>query len=250
MKNKTILLSTLLVAMFSITLISGCKKESKESCTDGVKNQNETGVDCGGSCGECPIPKIKTEIYDYGGFLDTATYFYDSQGRVASITHTNSGAPDTEIFTYTADSIVVTGGQPRFTYLLNSDGYASSLFVANGQSGFIYVDDAYTYDTEGHLISRVNLLNGLTRNFQWSEGNMISETLNGNHRYTYTHLADKVNTIGNQNKGKSFLGVDSKNMAGSGVDVSTGDTAYFSYEFDSQNRVTKYVNVNTTYTYY
>ena len=39
--------------------ISTAKKEEKESCFDGIKNQNEQGVDCGGVCSPC---KVQTEV--------------------------------------------------------------------------------------------------------------------------------------------------------------------------------------------
>src|SRR5437868_6185831 len=44
----------LLIVAVGLVLFSGCKKETKETCSDGIKNQNETGVDCGGSCMVCP----------------------------------------------------------------------------------------------------------------------------------------------------------------------------------------------------
>jgi len=31
----------------------GCKKKESASCSDGIQNQNETGVDCGGPCTAC-----------------------------------------------------------------------------------------------------------------------------------------------------------------------------------------------------
>jgi protocatechuate 3,4-dioxygenase beta subunit len=36
----------------------GCFNGACNACSDGVKNGNETDVDCGGSCGGCPINKI------------------------------------------------------------------------------------------------------------------------------------------------------------------------------------------------
>ena len=37
-----------------LVLICSCKKE-EATCTDGIKNQNEVGIDCGGPCAACPI---------------------------------------------------------------------------------------------------------------------------------------------------------------------------------------------------
>ena len=54
MKNsRTILFSAILIALVAVAGVGGCKKEAMASCTDGIKNQNETGVDCGGSCSAC-----------------------------------------------------------------------------------------------------------------------------------------------------------------------------------------------------
>src|SRR3569832_642419 len=50
-----ILYSFLIVWFISFTFISCSKKsESGATCSDGIKNGDETGVDCGGSCVPCP----------------------------------------------------------------------------------------------------------------------------------------------------------------------------------------------------
>jgi hypothetical protein len=41
--------------IFIIIIIASCKKEHEETCSDGIKNQDELQVDCGGSCSPCPI---------------------------------------------------------------------------------------------------------------------------------------------------------------------------------------------------
>lgn len=33
------------------------------TCSDGIQNQNETGIDCGGPCGKCPITYPKNGFY-------------------------------------------------------------------------------------------------------------------------------------------------------------------------------------------
>ena len=44
---------TLLLAVILTAGLYSCKKKEKESCTDGIQNQGETGVDCGGPCASC-----------------------------------------------------------------------------------------------------------------------------------------------------------------------------------------------------
>ncbi|GDX53240.1 hypothetical protein LBMAG27_22870 [Bacteroidota bacterium] len=40
-----------------VIFFSECKKkEPIETCSDGIKNQNETNIDCGGTCDACPLP--------------------------------------------------------------------------------------------------------------------------------------------------------------------------------------------------
>ena len=56
MKLKRVLFSIFLVAR--LLVFSACKKETKSeastgTCSDGVKNQDESEVDCGGVCSKC-----------------------------------------------------------------------------------------------------------------------------------------------------------------------------------------------------
>ncbi|HLP50081.1 MAG TPA: hypothetical protein VK154_04310 [Chitinophagales bacterium] len=51
MKNISPLL---LLSIALITSLPCCKKVQSESCSDQVKNQDETSIDCGGSCSPCP----------------------------------------------------------------------------------------------------------------------------------------------------------------------------------------------------
>lgn len=49
--NKSILFLLLFFVVGSFSFV-GCSDD--ETCTDGIRNQDETGVDCGGSCAPCP----------------------------------------------------------------------------------------------------------------------------------------------------------------------------------------------------
>lgn len=49
----------LILILLSLAMIISCEKDSSEpsaTCNDGLLNQGETGVDCGGPCNPCPIP--------------------------------------------------------------------------------------------------------------------------------------------------------------------------------------------------
>lgn len=44
------------LAFGMITALPSCKKDDdKATCTDGIQNGDETGVDCGGACGACLV---------------------------------------------------------------------------------------------------------------------------------------------------------------------------------------------------
>lgn len=59
-KHNLIYFIAMLVIPAFVVFYSGCKKKEKnaESCTDGVQNQGETGIDCGGPCAACPPPPV------------------------------------------------------------------------------------------------------------------------------------------------------------------------------------------------
>ena len=53
-RTIAVISGTFLFAALICMVYTGCKKkEAAESCTDGIKNQTETGVDCGGPCTAC-----------------------------------------------------------------------------------------------------------------------------------------------------------------------------------------------------
>ena len=70
---KKIVKIMLLLLVFTV-FNSGCSKEDEpevvETCSDGIMNQDETGVDCGGSCGLCVVNAPCTLSNEY---LDTGS---------------------------------------------------------------------------------------------------------------------------------------------------------------------------------
>lgn len=73
MKIKRIIyLLVVLVIFLGCTNEEGDEVELKFSCNDGIKNGDETGIDCGGSCLPCQTSKIPTTGFDapnsYSGY--------------------------------------------------------------------------------------------------------------------------------------------------------------------------------------
>ncbi|MBL7831136.1 MAG: hypothetical protein JNK41_08930 [Saprospiraceae bacterium] len=73
--------------ILSLIVLASCKKTENASCSDGVQNQSETGVDCGGPCGACkegvhgkwksfPVAPILTTFADsiIAEFTTNSTY--------------------------------------------------------------------------------------------------------------------------------------------------------------------------------
>ncbi len=70
--NKKLFFILGLLAAASVILYSGCSKNKDEgnntpipTCSDGIQNQGETGVDCGGPCSPCPLSARDSVVLDY-----------------------------------------------------------------------------------------------------------------------------------------------------------------------------------------
>jgi uncharacterized protein (TIGR02145 family) len=67
MKKNKILIYTLVIMGFVLFLTFSCKKNKDDNnttatCSDGIQNQDETGVDCGGPCPACSSANTVTDI--------------------------------------------------------------------------------------------------------------------------------------------------------------------------------------------
>jgi hypothetical protein len=226
--SKPILLNALGVIFLALSMITGCKKESNNpapSCTNGVKDGDETGIDCGGSCPVCVVvgtARIKTH-YHAGRFsMVTDTYNYDSQGRLTSISSSDGSV---ESFSYSGNIITHVNFGYTWTYKLNAQGYIDSVA---GQSGIF--TESRTYDASGHQLTEDG--SGYNYTYSWSDDNMTTTDEAGTNT-TYTYLT-APNSIGNANSGRSFFGKDSKNLQAT---RNAGVNITYSYAYDSQNRV-------------
>ena len=76
----------------------------------------------------------------------------------------------------------------------------------------------------------------------WQDGNMMSSVRHGV-TTTYEYYSDKVNTIGNEYFGKTYLGVSSKNPTKK--EISGNLTTDYTYEFDEECYITKVTTTTT-----
>src|ERR1043165_4986030 len=90
---KKLSLFVLAVALLTVT----CKKDEKEkeTCSDGKKNQSETGVDCGGPCAACMtcsdgIQNQNEEDIDCGGPCSACPDHFTYSDNTSIKIHTDS----------------------------------------------------------------------------------------------------------------------------------------------------------------
>lgn len=199
------------------------------------------------------IPKIK----DITTYLDQKAvginfFEYDQAGRLLKNEQSNGNMTT---YQYSDNQIIVntitfTGMiADSDTLLLDDKGLAFK--EKNGNQTF-------EYDPQGFLVKKtVQSLELHTYTYLIANGN----TVQGSYRLD-NHSADQImlqnefqpgsiNTIGNENKGITFYGKQDKELISSRVLFN--EPATFSYEYDTQKRVTKRIIQNgytEVYTYY
>ncbi len=158
----------------------------------------------------------------------------------------------------------------RTPYNINSQKLITNgdqmAYTGSGDSLLMYVY-TFKYNTDGYLIESKDFYQGDTSRYHlqtWEifNGNSISYTVlfsesGGIYTENNEYYASTINTIGNENLGRSFLGKSSVNLIKSSTIPNNpfGSKSY-TYEFDSQNRVhkstvTQYnVKFNISYAYY
>ncbi len=261
--RKNINVLFMLLAFATICSVTACSKKDNtqpSTCSNGVKDGDETGVDCGGSCTACSVAqaRLKTIARTTPNLKTYDSIAYDNRGRQILLI----GDQQNET-TYMTDSVLVNtslinGVTAKMKYVLNSDKLAvtATSETSNGTAW----DYKYTYDSQGYLIQQVSINAASSRRdttiYTWTDGNLTSEYIaylyyntgqSNSNTYTYTYYNDKENSIGNESKGIAYLGKSSKNLLKS-ADYGFGPSTY-TYTFDSSGRVTS-EGTYMLYTYY
>ncbi|WP_428743631.1 M43 family zinc metalloprotease [Tenacibaculum sp.] len=138
-------------------------EDSQPTCSDGIQNGDETGVDCGGSCAPCStndeivyvdIPDLTVSASNTWEFFrietgdDTGYGAWYSSGSVRLVTYDKDVVCDgnTRNVLLLGENVVV-GSSSNFvvesnSYVVSSDDYSSS----NGKTGFI----GFTFKINGN----------------------------------------------------------------------------------------------------
>ena len=92
--NKTILHSAVIIALVAVVGISGCTKPKDNNtpshCTNGVKDGDETGVDCGGTCSLMCSQEVNPITSNWTRALRTSSSTYDLVSLIANKNINNS----------------------------------------------------------------------------------------------------------------------------------------------------------------
>jgi len=188
-------------------------------------------------------PLIKTHIATYGdGAAENEAFEYDSKGRVVKIILSDGNV----LITYVSDTqIKVVEGSDVSEYTLDANGRAVSV-KSTDASGAV---ETYTFMYSGGFMS----FEGQTTTV--SNGNIVKEVaIVGEYTYEtiYAYYTDKTNTIGTNNQGVKFMGLDNKNPVKTATSTSTSpngtysSTVNYTYEFDSKGRITKVTGVSSS----
>lgn len=208
-----------LLAMLLLLTFSACKKDEDNEVSKMIKTVTEEGI--------------------------TTTYTYDDQNRLVKAVSTNGEVSDV---TYSTNLVTVVSDGETTYYNLNSAGQAISTSSGNGTT-------YYAYNSDGTM--RFEAFEMDTTYYTWANGN-ITSTLSNNLTTTYTYYTDQENTLSNTNVGLPYLDATSKDLLKSTTCVGCFYTTDVTYDFDSENRVTKRTETSTpgpivneaTYTYY
>jgi hypothetical protein len=217
----------LFIAIISIAF-SACKKKNDETPA---------------------VPKLKTSIIPdvLNAEVDTATYSYNSDGTVLQIA-TPAGAK--HLFSYNGNMVTdisydnAGGVSETSTYYLNTQGMADSMVEGISSYRYRYIYDVNGFKTIQKFYGPSNSLAGIIN--YTNDGSNISDVYyvdgvgNVTTTFHYTFYTDKLNTVGNANKGMSFLGKSSKNTTNVSTLTTGGNTSIStsSSTYDSQGRVT------------
>lgn len=139
----------LLFVIFSLVVtISSCEKtvEKVVNCTNGIKDNDEKEIDCGGSCDPCPDPATLT--------CNINSYSFEG---VSSQTYAGRLGPSLRVYSYSYSS-----GYLKFMFIPHDVNVPTQLstgdFIYNGESYVMGQNAQQVYDTGTVVITSIDTL--------------------------------------------------------------------------------------------
>ena len=200
---------------------------------------------------------MQVEIISDGSPTSFINYQYDANGRIKK----NFAEGWTEVYDYYPDSVVVTSAANatsssyvRMTYFLNSAGVATSAKrIYNPNPNSLQLDDMYTYDAAGYLITERSIFSQLYngsilrdttfRTYTVLNGDIIKKTETNSvdmlYRYSSDAMPDNVQYLNPfPSRQGSFLGRHVAHLITRADPNATGDGG-ISYSFDQGKKVSE-----------
>lgn len=163
MKATTFIVTVLIIIVTAY--LNGCKKEKSTStttpsCTDGIQNQGEAGIDCGGPCSSCPgilcfgdgsnkyfpLTKNNNWHYNVGTTTDSLSITVEDTIHIGNLVYTKvkyyeipTGA------TYRYFRIDVYGNVMEYFYNYSQEYMAISIDPIVGQIFATYLSSSYVW---------------------------------------------------------------------------------------------------------
>lgn len=122
-KKRLIIIAIYAVIFFGVIFLVYRATRPAATCSDGIKNQNEQGIDCGGACAQaCPVAAKENLLVRQTGWVESGVAgSYDIYGEVAN--------PN------------VTLGSDRFDYAFRVTNAAGELVAERQGASFILPGD-------------------------------------------------------------------------------------------------------------
>lgn len=206
----------------------------------------------------------------YGKYIMKTNYEYDIKGRLVkesvntyevnkegSIMQEVMAGRTPAFYTYFKDSVVMTVNNTWVRMILNK----KKLFIKNitpnefSKTNKLTTREKQTYDSNGFVIKKevfddyVTYSFSMVYDYEYSNGNILKETRTSQNKSSdgtntensyyieYEYYEDKLNTLGNVNFGKNYLGNSNKNLV-KREKKSNGYNIKYEYEFDKNGNIT------------
>lgn len=170
--NKGLFFLAMLLSL-SITLSSCDNKDADASCSDGIRNGNETGVDCGGSdCPSCCVCGVYEGLAN--GILVVPSQSINdvvfNENMLFNLIQYDDDTYEIQFYFYTPSSI----GTPLFNFTFFGELNGNTLSISN---------DVFSFDSSVCEINGTatfnNTFDEITGNFYFSGGASGSVSIDG-----------------------------------------------------------------------
>lgn len=199
---------------------------------------------------------IIVKNYEGGELKSTSTALLNDLGLCTSFSFANSSYQ--EAYEYESDGYrkytINEGDTWLFTYTYNvfEGNYATITILLEDKSKTV---NSATVKEDKFLQSSFIPTNLENRFAPYNK--LKSKAISNTNKSDFQFYTDKKNTIGNENRGMSFLGKQNKNPIKkttysnfSGSDFVDTETISFTYEYDAKGRITKQLSDDGNYTIY